>query len=98
VALAMLAWWGRAGREAVEAGDVDLLLACVASLAQLGLLLRYHERPGVLSLLGVVGCGLTAWFAQPLFMVLLTPVFLIYHLGVAHRRWLWCDLPLGHGP
>src|SRR5262249_12051214 len=43
---------------------------------------------------GVVGCGLTAWFAQPLFMVLLTPVFLIYHLGVAHRHSLWWHLPL----
>src|SRR5439155_25429258 len=50
VALALVAWWGRPGREALEAGDVDLLLACLASLAQLGALLRYHERPGLLPL------------------------------------------------
>jgi hypothetical protein len=97
MATALLSWWGRAGREAVEAGDVDMLLAALAALAQLGLLLRYHERPGVLSLAGVVGCGLVAWFAQPLFMVLLAPVFLIYYLGVAHRHSLWWHLPLVAG-
>jgi hypothetical protein len=94
VALALLAWWGRPGREAIEAGDVDLLLAALAALAQLGLLLRYHERPGVLALFGLTACGLVGWFAQPLFMALLSPLLLIYYLSAAHRHAFWWHLPL----
>lgn len=97
VALALLAWWGKTGREAIDAGDVDLSLAALAGLAQLGLLLRYHERPGVLALVGVLACGLVGWFAQPLFMALLAPLLLVYYLSAAHRHPLWWHLPLALG-
>src|SRR5262249_27492103 len=63
-------------------------------LAQLGLLLRYHERPSVLALLGVAACGLVGWFAQPLVMALLSPLLLIYYLSAAHRHSFWWHLPL----
>src|SRR5260370_829276 len=51
--LGLLVWWGQPCRDAMEAGDVDLLLAALLVLAEAGLLIRYHQAPGVLSLLGV---------------------------------------------
>jgi hypothetical protein len=88
-ALAVLAWWGKAGRESLESGDSDLLLAALLALAQAGLLLRFHARPGLLVLAGVVLCGLAGWFAQPLFMALLTPLFLVYYFSAGPRHRLW---------
>ena len=88
--LGMLVWWGKPCRDLLEAGDVDLLLATLAVLAQAGLLLRYHRAPGPL---GVAGVGLTAflgWFAHPMLMALSAPLFLFYYLTVgARHRLLW---------
>jgi hypothetical protein len=94
VMLALVAWWGKPGREALEAGDGDLLLAALLALAQAGLLLRYHVRVCVLGLIGVVLCGLAGWFAQPLLMALLSPLFLIYYLSAGPRHRLAWHVPL----
>ena len=45
--LGMLVWWGKPCRDLLEAGDVDLLTATLAVLAQAGLLLRYHRAGAV---------------------------------------------------
>ncbi len=92
--LGQLVWWGRPGREALEAGDSDLLLAALMALAQAGLLLRYHQRPCPLSLLGVVLTGFVGWFAHPLLQALLLPLFLIYYLSAGIRHRLIWHLPL----
>ena len=92
--LAQLVWWGRPGRETLEAGDIDLLLAGLALLAQLGLLVRYHRCPGVFSLLGVVVSGLVAWMAHPLFAGLVLPLVLLYYFTVAARHRLGWHVPL----
>src|SRR6266851_472941 len=42
----LLAWWGKPGRDALETGDLDLLLAGLAALAEFGLLIRWNRRPG----------------------------------------------------
>lgn len=95
--LGLCVFWGRPGREALEAGDVDLLLATLMLLVQAGMLVRYHRDAGVASLAGVVLSGLVAWFAHPLLSVLVFPLFLIYYLTVGHRhRPLW-HLPLFAG-
>ena len=86
----MLVWWGKPCRDLLEAGDVDLLTATLALVAQAGLLLRYHRTPGPLA---VTGVGLTAflgWFAHPMLMVLSAPLVLFYYLTVgARHRLLW---------
>jgi hypothetical protein len=89
-ALGQLVWWGQPGREALEAGDSELLLGALMVLAQAGMLVRYHHQPGPLSLLGVVITGFAGWFANPLLMALLLPIFLVYYLsaGVRHR-FMW---------
>src|SRR5205085_8209767 len=92
--LALAVWWGGPGREALEAGDGDLLLAALMALAQAGLLVRYHQHSCVLALGGVVLCGFLGWFAQPLFMVLLLPLFLVYYLSAGIRHRLAWHLPL----
>lgn len=92
--MAQLIWWGRPGREALEAGDIDLLLAGLALLAQLGFLVRYHRSPGVFALLGVVLCGLIAWLAHPLLAGLLLPLILLFYFSVSARHRLGWHVPL----
>ncbi len=94
VVLALAAWWSKPGRDALEAGDGDLLLAALLALTQGGLLLRYHHHVCVLGLLGVVVCGLGGWFSQPLLMVLLSPLFLVYYLSAGPRHRLAWHVPL----
>jgi hypothetical protein len=85
-ALGLLVWWGQPCRDALEAGEVDLLLATLLVLAQAGLLLYYHHSPGPLGLLGVVATAFLGWFAHPLLLLLLSPLFLIYYLSVGTRH------------
>lgn len=94
VALAQLVWWGRPGRDALEAGDSDLLLASLMAVAQLGLLVRYHDKPGAMNLCGLVLAGLVGWFAHPLLMVLLMPPCLLYYLSVGPKHPVLWHLPL----
>jgi hypothetical protein len=42
--------------------------------------------PGPLSLGGIMATGLLGWYADPLLMVLLLPLFLIYYLSVGPRH------------
>jgi hypothetical protein len=88
--LGVLVWWSRPWREALEAGDLDLLLATLLVVTQFGLLVRYHRRPGPASLSGVVLTGLLGWFVHPLLLALMLPLFLIYYLSVGTRHpWFW---------
>ncbi len=93
----LLVWWGQPCREALEAGDIDLLLAALLVLVQAGLLIRYHRDPGPLSGLGVAVAALLGWFAHPLLMALLCPLFLIYYLSVGTRHRLAWHLALWGG-
>ncbi|MFO0927703.1 MAG: hypothetical protein U0736_11805 [Gemmataceae bacterium] len=92
--LAVLVWWGRPGRSAVEAGDVDLLLATLMTLATAGLLIRYHRDPDVRGLLGITAGGAIAWFAHPLLCLLAAPLFLLYYLTVGPKHRLAWHTPL----
>jgi hypothetical protein len=88
--LGLLVWWGQPARDALEAGNVDLLLAALLVLAQTGLLLRYHRAPGLLPLTGVVLTNLLGWFTHPLLMALFFPLFLLYYFSAGTRhRLLW---------
>jgi hypothetical protein len=92
--LGLLVWWGRPARDAVEAGDFDLLLAALAALAQFGLLLRYDRAPGLVAWLGILLTGGLGWFAHPLFFAVLLPLALIYYLTVGARHGLLWHLAL----
>ncbi len=88
--LALLVWWGRPCRNAFEAGEVDLLLATLMALTQAGLLIGYHRAPCLVSLLGVILTALLGWFAHPLLMAMLLPLFLVYYVSVGARHgWAW---------
>jgi len=85
-ALGLLVWWGQPCRDALESGEVDLLLATLLVLAQAGLLIHYHRDPGFLSWLAIVGTALLGWFAHPPLLALLFPLFLVYYLSVGTRH------------
>jgi hypothetical protein len=95
--LSQCVWWGRPGRESLEAGDSDLLFASLMAVCQAGLLARYHRKPGTLPLLGAMAAGLAGWFAHPLLMVLLLPSFLLYYLAAGPRHSIGWHLPLFGG-
>jgi hypothetical protein len=86
--LGMLVWWGKPCRDLIEAGDIDLLTAALAVLAETGLLLRYHRAPGPLSLLGVALTAFLGWYCHPLLMALAAPLVLIYFFTVGARHHL----------
>jgi hypothetical protein len=92
--LALLVWWGQPCREALEAGDLDLLWASLLLLVQTGLLLGYHRDPSLRGWLGVVGAALLGWFAHPPLMALFLPLFLLYYLSVGTRHRLAWHLTL----
>lgn len=87
VALGLLSWWATPCRDLLEIGDLDILLAGLAALAQVGLLVRLDRKPGLGSWIGVLISGGLACFAQPAFGSVLLPLILIYYfsVGVRHR-------------
>jgi hypothetical protein len=96
-ALGLLVWWGMPCRGLLEAGEVDLLLAGLAAVAQAGLLLGYHRAPGFLRWLGLLAVTALGWFAHPLFFAALTPLILLYYLTVGARHRLGWHLVLFAG-
>jgi len=92
--LGLLAWWAQPARDALQAGDLDLLLAGLAALAQFGLLLRFDRDPGFVSWVGILAAGGLGWFAQPVFFAALLPFALVYYLSTGTRHGLAWHLAL----
>jgi hypothetical protein len=92
--LGLLVWWAEPARDAIGAGDFDLLLAALAALAQFGLLLRFDRVPGLGCWLGLLAAGSLGWFAHPLFFAVLLPLALVYYLTVGCRHGLPWHLAL----
>jgi hypothetical protein len=89
-AAGMLVCWGKPCRAFLEAGDLDLLLAGLATVVLVALLLWFHRAPGVLTWLGMASAGTLAWFAQPLFVLLMIPLLLVFYHSVGVRHgWAW---------
>ena len=93
-ALGILVWWSKPWRDALEAGDLDLLLASILAVTQFGLLIRYHRQPGPASLFGIIVTGFLGCFAHPLLLALMLPLFLIYYLSVGTRHPLFWHVGL----
>jgi hypothetical protein len=87
----LLVWWSTPGRRALEAGDIDLLLAALAILAHVGLLIRFDSQPGFLTWLGMLVTGCLGWFAHPMLFLMVVPLVLVYYLstGVRHGLTTW---------
>jgi hypothetical protein len=93
-AIGQIVWWGVPCRSALEAGDLDFLIATTAALAQAGLLLRFDRAPGVGTWLGLLLVSYLGWFTQPLLFALLVPLVLIYYLSVGARHGVFWHLAL----
>jgi hypothetical protein len=86
VFLGQLIWWGPLGREALEAGDIELNLAALAGLAHVGLLVAFHRSAGVLAWLGLWLTGCLGWFLEPLLFPIALPLLLAFYLSVGARH------------
>jgi hypothetical protein len=86
LAAGLLVCWSGAGRSALEAGDLDLLTAALAALAQFGLLVQWDRAPGAACWIGILLTGVLAWLANPLLVILLFPLVLLYYLGAGPRH------------
>jgi hypothetical protein len=93
-AIGLFVWWGGPCRSALEAGDLDFLMATTAALAQAGLLLRFDRAPGVGTWLALLLASYLGWFTQPLLFALLVPLVLIYYLSVGARHGLFWHIAL----
>jgi hypothetical protein len=94
VALGLLVWWGAGCQALLIAGDLDLLLAGLAAVAQAGLLIGFDRAPGLRGWLGLLLTGWLGWFAQPLLFALGLPLFLVYYFRVGGRHHLIWHLAL----
>ncbi len=90
-AVGLLIWWGPAGRQTMEMGESEFLLAALAVLAHVALLVRFHHAPGALVWLGLVATAWLSWFAHPLIFPVLLFLLLAYYLtvGVRHASLTW---------
>ena len=90
-AIGILLGWGPSGREAIEAGDGDLLLASLGMLAHAAMLIRFHRVPGFVSWLGLWFTASLVWFCQPLVFPLALPMLLFFYLcvGARHCSFTW---------
>jgi len=88
--LGVLLWWSPPLRDALEAGDADVLLGGLMLAAEAGFLIRFHQSKDLVSILGLVIAGCLGWLASPLLQVLLVPLLLVYYLSVGPRhRLVW---------
>jgi hypothetical protein len=90
-AAGLVVWWSGLGRQNLEAGDLDLYLAALASVAHAGLLLQFDRAASLRCWLGLLLTGSLTWFAHPLLALVLSPLFLVYYLtvGCRHRQLPW---------
>ena len=93
-ALALLALWSQPGRQLLETGELDLLLAGAAGLMQCGLLLRHTHRPGLGSWLSLFLCGTVGYFSHPALYGILSLLVLVYYLSVGPQHGLAWHLAL----
>jgi hypothetical protein len=86
VTLGLLVFWGAPGRNTIEEGHVDLVMATLAAVAYTGMLVRFHVAPGVFPWTALFLSGCVGWFSQPLLFVLTIPVWLSYYLSVGAKH------------
>ena len=88
-ALAAIICWGDPCRAMIESGDIDLVLAVLAAVVQVGLLVRFDRRPGMRTWLGLLASGCLGWFTQPLlFLGLMLVLLPTYYLSAGVRHGL----------
>jgi hypothetical protein len=90
-AASLLVWWSTPCRRALEAGDIDLLIAALAILAHVGLLIRFDGQPGFLTWQGMLFTACVGWFAHPMLFLMVLPLMLVYYMstGVRHELTTW---------
>jgi hypothetical protein len=94
--IGVLLWWSPPVRETLEAGEIDRLLGSLMLLVQAALLIRYHQRPDLASVFGLLLACFLGWLASPVFQLVLLPLFLGYYLSVGPRHHLlWHSSLLG---
>lgn len=85
-ALGLLVAWGTPSRTALEAGDLDLLVAGIASLSYIGTLLAFDRVPCAANWFGLIALGCLGWFAHPMLWLLLQSLILVYYLSVGTKH------------
>jgi hypothetical protein len=85
-AAGLLIWWASPARHMLETGDLGLLVAGLAALAEAGLLVQFHRSPGFGGWAGLLLCGSLGWFVHPIFFAALCPLLLVYYLSVGTKH------------
>jgi hypothetical protein len=88
-ALGTVVCWSGPCRDALDAGDLDVLFGSISVAVHVGLLLAYHRQPSLGNWVGLLLSAGFGLFAQPMLFLLLLPLFLIYYLSVGHHHRLF---------
>lgn len=86
IGLGLLVWWGTPAHNALEDGDLDLLLASLAALAHVCLLVRFDRLPGFFAWFCLLLTGSISCYAHPVIFLMLLPLGLLYYLSVGAKH------------
>ena len=89
-----LFWWSPPCRAMFDAGEIDLMLAGLCSVAFGGSLSAYHRSPGPRTWLIGAGLAIVGWYAHPVIWVTFTPIAAGFYLSLAPRHGLAWHLGL----
>jgi len=83
-------WWSPACRGLLEAGDLDLLVGGMCVPVYLTWLARFGRTPGPIEWLVLTASAALGWYMQPLLMLGVAPVAILYQLWVFRSvRFAW---------
>src|SRR5262245_26987719 len=81
-AIGLTLWWSPACRALLDAGDIDLLVGGMCVPVYFAWLSRYGRTPGPTEWLVLTSSAAVGWYMQPLLMVGVVPVVILYQLWV----------------
>lgn len=85
-ALGCAAWWSPPVQALLETGDVDILLAGLATIVYVAGLSRYHWDPSPTSWLVLAATSVIGWYAHPVIWIGLAPVVALFYIAAAPKH------------
>jgi len=80
--IGLILWWSPACHALLDGGDIDVLVGGMCVPVYLAWLARYSRMPGPTEWLVLTGSAAVGWYMQPLLMLGVVPVVILYQFWV----------------